>query len=80
MPFVYHYHATKQLSPGNIVNIDGLLLVKDPIVNMERYRSVKALIIKDQLPGRGDELTVTNLSLLHELADRPAGWDEEVPA
>lgn len=75
MAFVYHYHATKQSGAGAVLNIDGLLLTEKPIDSMERYREVKDLIVQDQVLGFSDGLVINSLSLLHEVSEKPEGWE-----
>lgn len=60
--FIYHYHAQRQISPGAISHIDGIIETSHPIDSMDRYKEIKSSISK----GESDpaSMTICSLSLL----------------
>lgn len=69
MPFVYHYHATNEISPGRVQHHSGILTCEKRVDSIERYRSIKAAIAGDAVdPNR---LTICSLTLLHETPGGP---------
>ena len=58
---IYHYHAIYQIDHlGQIVNIDGIALLDNRIVDMSGYAKLKSLIDADH----AKKLTITGLSFL----------------
>jgi hypothetical protein len=41
---IYHYHAISQMTIGTIINMDGIVNMRNPVVTMEDYRYLKKLI------------------------------------
>lgn len=65
---IYHYHATVQMDPGAITNIDGIISANKRIDSMVRYGEIKASIVKNEsIPH--ERLTICSLSLLHAIED-----------
>ena len=65
---IYHYHAISQMTVGQIINIDGIVDMRNPAVTMEDYRYLKKLISEIDGGGIGspDKLTICSLTVLQE--------------
>lgn len=63
--FIYHYHATRQIKPGEIVNIDGIATLASPVRTMDDYHELKRLVINDATV-HPSIFTICSLSLLEE--------------
>lgn len=63
---IYHYHATKQLVIGQIMNIDGIAVLKKPVLTMDGYKELKKLISDTNEVGGPDGLTICSLTILQE--------------
>lgn len=66
MKYVYHYHA-RQRDYDKQVEIDGILTCDSPIDSMDRYHTIKSVILKDQYMSSYNGLAITSLTLLHTL-------------
>ncbi len=65
---VYHYHAITQTVVGAIINMDGIVDMRNPVVTMKDYRYLKKLISEIDGGGIGspDKLTICSLTVLQE--------------
>jgi len=65
---IYHYHAIQQIHQSAIVNIDGILRLTKPVLNMSDYEMVKSLICGMDSPQKFEpkKLTICSLSYLGE--------------
>ncbi len=65
---VYHYHAITQTVVGTIINMDGIVDMRNPVVTMKDYRYLKKLISEIDGGGIGspDKLTICSLTVLQE--------------
>ena len=65
---IYHYHAITQTAAGTIINMDGIVDMRDPVVTMKDYRYLKKLI--SEIDGVGIcspyNLTICSLTVLQE--------------
>lgn len=67
MKYIYHYHATSQGRPGELTNIDGIIVSKLAIDSMERYAEVKSVITKDN--DLTANVIICSLSLLETILE-----------
>lgn len=65
---IYHYHAISQMTVGQIINIDGIVNMRNPVVTMEDYRYLKKLIseIDGVVICSPDNMTICSLTVLQE--------------
>lgn len=65
---IYHYHAISQMTVGQIINIDGIVDMRNPVVTMEDYRYLKKLIseIDGVVICSPDNMTICSLTVLQE--------------
>lgn len=73
--FIYHYHATANLSDGEVVTIDGVARMAGRVENMKDYSALKCAIgSDDSIPPRlvYPNLVITSLSYLGREFDDPA--------
>lgn len=77
---IYHYHAISQMTIGTIINMDGIVNMRNPVVTMEDYRYLKKLISEIDGGGSGGgggvgscvggggphKLTICSLTVLQE--------------
>lgn len=66
---IYHYHAIKQVRRGEITNLDGIATLHTPVLTMEDYKNLKAMIAEADGGGIGgpDGMTICSLTLLNPL-------------
>jgi len=65
---IYHYHAISQMTIGTIINMDGIVNMRNPVVTMEDYRYLKKLIseIDGVVICSPDNITICSLTVLQE--------------
>ncbi|HRV18808.1 MAG TPA: hypothetical protein P5317_12460 [Myxococcota bacterium] len=65
---IYHYHAISQMTIGTIINMDGIVNMRNPVVTMEDYRYLKKLIseIDGVVICSPDNMTICSLTVLQE--------------
>lgn len=65
---IYHYHAITQTTVGTIINMDGIVDMRNPIVTMKDYRYLKKLIseIDGVVICSPDNMTICSLTVLQE--------------
>ncbi len=65
---VYHYHAIKQLTRGEIINLDGIACMQKPVLTMDDYRTLKKLIAETDGSGIGGPygISICSLTVLQE--------------
>ena len=63
---IYHYHAIKQIALGQIMNIDGIAVLKSPVATMDDYKELKKLISDTNEIGGPEGLTICSLTPLLE--------------
>lgn len=65
---VYHYHAIKQTTIGQIVNLDGIAYLKNPVLTMEDYIALKKMISEVDGGGIGgpEGMSICSLTVLQE--------------
>ncbi len=65
---IYHYHAISQMNVGTIINMDGIVNMRNPVVTMEDYRYLKKLIseIDGVVICSPDNMTICSLTVLQE--------------
>ena len=65
---IYHYHAISQMTIGTIINMDGIVNMRNPVVTMEDYRYLKKLIseIDGVVICSPDNVTICSLTVLQE--------------
>jgi type III secretory pathway lipoprotein EscJ len=65
---IYHYHAISQMTIGTIINMDGIVNMRNPIVTMKDYRYLKKLIseIDGVVICSPDNMTICSLTVLQE--------------
>lgn len=65
---IYHYYAFMYTAPGVRVDIDGIVSLREPVVDMKSYKYVKSLIAAScDKDGNGidiEKLTIASLSVL----------------
>ena len=63
---IYHYHAISQMTIGTIINMDGIVNMRNPVVTMEDYRYLKKLIseIDGVVICSPDNMTICSLTVL----------------
>lgn len=65
---IYHYHAISQMTIGTIINMDGIVNMRNPVVTMEDYRYLRKLIseIDGVVICSPDNMTICSLTVLQE--------------
>ena len=65
---IYHYHAISQMTIGTIINMDGIVNMRNPVVTMEDYRYLRKLIseIDGVVICSPDNVTICSLTVLQE--------------
>jgi len=65
---IYHYHAISQMTIGTIINMDGIVNMRNPVVTMEDYRYLKKLIseIDGVVICSPNNITICSLTVLQE--------------
>lgn len=65
---IYHYHAISQMTIGKIINMDGIVNMRNPVVTMEDYRYLRKLIseIDGVVICSPDNMTICSLTVLQE--------------
>jgi hypothetical protein len=64
---IYHYHAISQMTIGTIINMDGIVNMRNPVVTMEDYRYLKKLIkINNTTTHNPNNITICSLTVLQE--------------
>jgi hypothetical protein len=64
---IYHYHAISQMTIGTIINMDGIVNMRNPVVTMEDYRYLKKLIkINGVVICNPNNITICSLTVLQE--------------
>jgi hypothetical protein len=64
---IYHYHAISQMTIGTIINMDGIVNMRNPVVTMEDYRYLKKLIkINNIIICNPNNITICSLTVLQE--------------
>lgn len=63
--YLYHYYAIKQLAPGSVAHMDGLIKRETPLSgDWDEYQKLKNEIESANVERANGELTICSLTLL----------------
>lgn len=66
MRYIYHYHAMRQSSNGDMQHIDGIADMQFPVLTMGDYEEMKKEIAAMAGIADGSGIIICSLSLIRE--------------